>query len=357
VKILYGVTGEGMGHAIRSKVVVDHLISEKHDVELVASQRAADFLARHFPEVHRIHGLHIVSEENRVRKGKTLFSNVLAGTAALPDQIRAYFGMIEDFRPEAVITDFESWSYYFGQAHRLPVLSIDNQQLIARCRLPEEVLAGHEAEYRVVKAFIQGKLPFCDHYLITSFFYPPVRKERTSIHPPILRPEILRAEAAPGEHLLVYQTGKTHDALVEALDRSGLECRIYGMRREIKEEQVDGRLRFRPFSETTFIDDLRTARGVVASAGFTLMGECVYLHKPLLAVPLGGQFEQILNARMLERERYGMAADEVDTAVLGRFLEELPIYEEALGRYRQDGNRDLLGALDSHLDRAAAGVY
>ena len=30
------------------------------------------------------------------------------------------------------------------------------------------------------------------------------------------------------------------------------------------------------------------------------MGEAVYLRRPMLAVPVGGQFEQVLNARYLE---------------------------------------------------------
>jgi len=71
---------------------------------------------------------------------------------------------------------------------------------------------------------------------------------------------------------------------------------IYGMRRNIKEEQVEGNLRFRPFSEEVFVEDLSTARAVIASAGFTLMGECVFLHKPMLAIPIAGQFEKLLMA-------------------------------------------------------------
>ena len=43
------------------------------------------------------------------------------------------------------------------------------------------------------------------------------------------------------------------------------------MRRQIQEEQVEGNLRYRPFSEAGFIDDLATARAVIAGGGFTLM--------------------------------------------------------------------------------------
>ena len=202
---------------------------------------------------------------------------------------------------------------------------------------------------------VKAKIPGAFHYHITTFFYPPTRKPNTTLHPPILRPEILAARPEPGQHLLVYQTSTSNAALPEILKRSGRECRIYGLRRDIQSDVVDGNLRFRPFSEAGFIDDLRTATGVVASAGFTLMGEAVYLHRPMLAVPIQGQFEQVLNARYLEREGYGLAADEISDAGLGQFIERLPEFERRLATYRQDGNKDLLSSLEKTLDAAITG--
>lgn len=42
MRILYGVAGEGMGHATRSRVVIDHL-TRHHEVEVVVSGRAHDY--------------------------------------------------------------------------------------------------------------------------------------------------------------------------------------------------------------------------------------------------------------------------------------------------------------------------
>lgn len=347
-----------MGHAMRSRVVLEHLLAQGHEVEIIASGRAVEFLSERFGDVNPIHGLHIVYDENRVRRGKTFWSNVLSGAAGLPKNIAAYFELIEAFRPEAVISDFESWTYFYAKAHRLPIISIDNMQIIHRCEHPEEITVGHRTDFQIAKSFVKGKLPGCDHYLITTFFRPRIRKPKTSLHPPILRPEILAASPTEGDHLLVYQTAEGHDTLVDALRESGLECRIYGLRRGLDEEQTEGELRYMPFSETGFIDDLASARGVIASGGFTLMGEAVYLHKPMLAVPLGRQFEQVVNCRYLERLGFGMySADLEDAAVIHAFIDGIPKYREALGSYSQKGNEDLLGAIDIHLDRAAAGVY
>ena len=53
MKILYGVVGEGMGHATRSRVVLEHL-TKYHDVHIVVSGRARDYLAKRFENVHNI---------------------------------------------------------------------------------------------------------------------------------------------------------------------------------------------------------------------------------------------------------------------------------------------------------------
>jgi uncharacterized protein (TIGR00661 family) len=357
MKILYGVVGEGMGHAIRSKVVLEHLVGKGHEVEIMASGRACKLLSRRFEGVNEIHGLHMITEDNRVRRGKTLWSNVLAGVAGVPRNIGAYFELIDGFRPEVVISDFESWTYLYAKRHGLPVFSIDNMQIINRCEHPPEIWESARMSFDVTRMFVKSKLPFCDHYLITSFARPRIRKKNTSLFPPILRPEILAAVPTRGEHLLVYQTGERFEALAEILQRTGLECRVYGMRRDITEEQVEGNLRYRPFDEHTFIEDLASARAVIAAAGFTLMGEAVYLHKPMLAVPLANQFEQLLNARYLEHEGYGRSAETLDEiGAIDGFLAELSRLEDRLASYHQDGNRALLAALDEHLDRAAAGT-
>ena len=69
MRILYGVVGEGMGHAMRSGVVLDHL-TKNHEVQVVVSGRAHDYLVKRASErlsVRKIWGLNIVYEDNEVR--------------------------------------------------------------------------------------------------------------------------------------------------------------------------------------------------------------------------------------------------------------------------------------------------
>jgi len=93
---------------------------------------------------------------------------------------------------------------------------------------------------------------------------------------------------------------------------------------------------------------------VIGAGGFTLMGEAVYLHKPMLSTPLEDQFEQMLNARYLEHEGYGMWTPGFDDpTVIPRFLERVPGCAAKLGGYSQERNDALLSAVDEFLVKAA----
>lgn len=348
MRILYGVVGEGMGHATRSRVLLEHLVKH-HDVHIVVSGRARDYLAKRFENVHNIWGFTINYEGNSVKKWQTVLQNMKGAITGWPQNIRAYFDLVEKFEPDVVVSDFESFSYLFARNHRLPVVSVDNMQVINRCKHDEALLKGHEDAFEMTKAIVKSKVPGSFHYLVTTFFYPPVRKERTTLLPSILRPEILSAKSESAEHVLVYQTTPDNTVLLDALKASGRPCRIYGMRRDLKEDLVDGALTFRPFSEQTFIDDLRTSKGVIAGGGFTLMSEAVYLRKPMLSMPIEGQFEQVLNALYLQQLGYGQYAATLDADVIGSFLEKVPDCEKALQGYSQDGNKLMIAALDEQL--------
>src|SRR5260370_2808669 len=171
MRVLYGVVGEGMGHAIRSRVILDELV-KKHDVQVVVSGRAHDYLAKRgggagfagdgttpkaeassgHLSVKKIWGFTIVTEDNEVRNFRTLLENVKGAlTGGWPRNIKAYFEIADSFKPDVVISDFESWSYLYGVNHMLPVVSVDNMQIINRCRHDPEILAGQEASFQTAQ--------------------------------------------------------------------------------------------------------------------------------------------------------------------------------------------------------------
>lgn len=341
MRILYGVTGEGMGHATRSRVILEGLLAAGHQVRVVVSGRAHAFLQKCFFEregitIQEIHGLHLKYEGNALDFADSLMSNLKKAPHGLLWNVAAYSKVAEEgFDPEVVVSDFETWAYWYGLNHRLPVISIDNMQVINRCHHTDEVTGGRTRDYLIAKMAVKIKIPGAYHYLVTSFFFPPVRKRRTTLVPPILRPEILAARREPGDHVLVYQTAASNEALVPILQKLDCEFRVYGLGKDGQE----GNVRLCPFSQDGFVEDLRTARAVIAGGGFSLMGEAVHLHVPMLSVPIEGQYEQELNARYLAKFGYGAWARELDADTIVGFLDNTDAHAQALGEYTPHDNQ------------------
>lgn len=350
MRVLYGIVGEGMGHATRSRVAIEHLLASGHEVRVVVSGRAHKFLTEKLKgragvAIDEIVGINLAFDGNELDVADSLITNIEKVPDALKKNVDVYREVIGSFAAQVAISDFESFTYFFARVNRIPVISIDNMQIINRCRHDRFVTADKSFAFRVAKLAVKAKVPGAYHYLVSSFFFPQVRKPRTTLVPPILRPEILAAKRERQEHVLVYQTAATNQSLIPALKTLPHRFRVYGMGRTGEE----GNVTLCAFSEAGFVDDLRTARAVVAGGGYSLMGEAVHLHVPMLSVPIRGQYEQELNARYLQRLGYGQFVEELTADAVAAFLEKTDDMEAALAHYQPQDNRMLFACLEELL--------
>ena len=353
--ILYGVPGEGLGHATRSKVIIAWLLAEGHDVRVVSSSRAFTLLDKTFPgRVLEIKGFHLAYKELAVSKSRTIGLTLRTAPEALKTNFRQYRQLLHGFRPEVVISDFESFSYLYAKLLRVPVISIDNMQIINRTLLDVVVPEDEREHFDVARYIVRAKLPRARHYLITTFFNLPLRlryAENTTQVPSIIRPEIQAAKPTTGDYVLVYQSATTQSDLINILQQiPDQEFRVYGFNKD----EAHGNVLLRPFSEVGFIAELAGSRAVLTNGGFSLISEAVYLHKPVCAVPIPAQFEQWLNAAEIEKRGYGRHFAAITPENVTAFLGELPRFEAALAGYAQQGNEVLFGELAKQLVAAVA---
>jgi uncharacterized protein (TIGR00661 family) len=351
VKVLYGVNGEGLGHATRSDVVIGELLAD-HDVRVMASGAAFEYLHARLGHVSEVFGPSFAMEQGEIRRWASVTHTLAAARRELPGSVRRWINAVHDWRPDVVVTDFEPLSGIYARWSRTPLVCVDNIHMIDRCRHDDEILEGAHEDFRVARAVTHAMVPRAGDYVITTFFRPPLLKRRTVLVPPIVRSAVVAARPVRGDHLVVYSGGS--EALIDALRGCGVPSRVYGMRDGPRAGTTDGPVEFRPRSIDGFLEDLITARGVVTGGGFSLLSEAVYLGKPILSIPLHGQFEQVMNARYLEREGFGLCAPAVDAPALATFLERLDGYHGRLEEYAQDGNAEALAAIVERVDAAAA---
>ena len=71
MRILYGVNGEGMGHATRSEVVIEDLLAD-HEVKVMASGAAFRYLSGRLGSVNEVFGPSFAMEQGEIRRWATV---------------------------------------------------------------------------------------------------------------------------------------------------------------------------------------------------------------------------------------------------------------------------------------------
>lgn len=350
-RIFYSLCGEGLGHAIRSGVVIEYLIRQGYDLVVFASDRAYDYLSNKFENVYYIGGFNTVYEDNRVRNKKTFAYNMKDVPSDLTHNMRIMYKLARKFKPDIVVSDFEFYANLLSHILRIPLISIDNMHVLTEANYSSSPKYAKDRLFSeaVVHAFIQK----ARRTLIYSYFYPKLKNpENTKYVKPIIRDSIIELKPRVGEHILVYQTSQSNDKLLKLLkENSDKKFIIYGF----DKDERDDNLLFRKFSEKQLYDDFKDAKCVITNGGFSFITEALQLEKPILSIPVNKQFEQILNAIYVDRLGYGKHHDKITQDILDDFLENVDIYRKNIRQNydKPTSNTETLEELRNAIDEVA----
>lgn len=350
-RIIYSVCGEGMGHAIRGGVILEHL-TKKYDVLIFASDRAYEYLSKKFDNVYEIYGFNTVYKDNKVKDTQTFVKAMKTFPRDLKDNLRLLNRIAKNFKPHIVVSDFEFYASLLSNLLRIPLISLDNMHVITQCKIeyPSKYKKDKYKAEGVVRSFIVRP----ERYIITSFYAPEIKNpEKVVIFPPILRKEIMEMEGNYGDHILVYQTSQSNIRLIEILQQIPEKFIIYGFDRD----DTLGNLQFSRFNEDQFFEDMKSAKAVITNGGFTLISEALHLKKPVLSIPVKGQFEQIINAVYLEKLGYGELHPEISQESVKSFLSNLDTYQDNLKDYENGDNQALFDELDASIEKYAKKLH
>ncbi|QDU68377.1 glycosyltransferase family protein [Engelhardtia mirabilis] len=356
--IFYSMAGEGRGHATRVRTVVEHL-RERHRLILLAPGDAYDLLEPAYRgsdvEVVRIPCLRFVYDSRqRVSVGGSVVG-ALRYVGGLRRLVAELGARMRRERADLLLTDFDPGAPRAAEAVGVPYLALDHQSFMWASDL-SFLPTGLRAQARLMVPGLRAMYRRQTHTISSSFFQPdpkPGLRDVTFVGT-MLRDGLLEARPSLGEHLVAYCRRTMPTNVLEALRASPVEVRVYGL----GERLSDGPLRFRPISEEGFIEDLATCRAVVASAGNQLLGEVLFLGKPVLALPEARQSEQLINCHFLERMGGGewVAPQLLSGARLGVFLDRAPGLAGRIDRDFARGNERAVAAIEAQLEAVGAGV-
>lgn len=319
-KIIYGVAGEGFGHSSRSHLIGQKLIDAGHDVIFAASKKSLAYLKPYFGDrVKEVAGLSFAFENGRIDSFKTITLNLGKLPEANGINNILFHEIFKPFDPDLVITDFEPFSAWWAWRKDIPFISIDHEHMLTHCELDhpaQQWLPKLKAEIVTRSYYFNAAA-----YLVINFFKAEPKSSKTFVTPPIVRSIVRQFEPTEGDDILVYSSmAKDSSELLEAFTQfKDQTFIIYGYD---KAEQ-HGNCIFKKRSTEEFLSNLTNCRGVIASAGFSLLSECLYMRKKMLLMPVANQYEQMINAHYIEKLGLGIATEDLNTQAVSRFLDEL----------------------------------
>lgn len=348
--IFYSMAGEGRGHAVRARTLVERLRRD-HEITLFASDEAYEFLKTfyRFPgsdvRLVRIPGLRFHYTGRKLDLLKSIREGLAYACFRLNRIVRGMAQRIAAERPSLIITDFEPALPRAAERCGVPYISVNHQHMLLTYDLSD--LPKPLQNYAWAMSLAVRWYHWRQAETVVSSFYSPALKPRLGLKNvrqigPLIREEIAAARPATGDHVLSYLRSHASEPIVDMLVALNQPVRVYGLGARPSQGQVE----FLEIQEQRFVDDLAACRAVVSAAGNQLLGESLYLGKPFFAMPEADHHEQLINAHFLRRMGCGdfMLLEDVTVDSIRAFLNRLPEFAPGLLKTcgKLDGTGDAL---------------
>jgi len=296
-RISYFVHGRGRGHAVRTRAILPRLANENL-LRLYCAGRAYDLL-----------GEHPAAEE-------VLTCSPGRGMArAFALRLRADRQRLRAFKPHLVVSDGDGPSVNAAWSLGVPVLAVGHGLVFRHAHLPRHLSVL--ARLREMANASSSSWPALRRVLVHFTPITPVTPGTM-----VARPDLdvsLEPKGRRDDFVLAYFRDDDGIEAVERLASRGHRVLLFGRpTRHPRGVEV-----LEP-SREAFARALPRCRAVVGSAGNHLPAECAMLGLPMLALHRDGDFEQTMNARLIEEAGigFGVAFRELDDGLLRRFEHE-----------------------------------
>ncbi|MFP4614155.1 MAG: glycosyltransferase family protein [Spirochaetaceae bacterium] len=313
--LVFSCTGEGMGHAARVAALASEL-SARYRIVIFAPRNRHRFLRSHVPgaTLYDIPYFAFVKKNERVEYVRTLMHNV-DKLLRFHITVRRMSRLLRRIGPAACVSDYDPFIGFAARRLGIPVLQLNHPSIVLR----SPSLSFQAITAKLLSWFLMG---YHDKRVLCSFYNGDVG--------PIVRRSLTQRPIRRDDFFVVYLKPSYRRVVTRKLRELGItNVEIF------------------PDPKKDFVSAMARCKGVISSAGHQLMSEAIVLGKPAFVIPQRQQFEQYLNARMLEQSGYGTWAplQNLDES-LSRFISEIDFYP----RFPQRGQ--VRFSFRNELDRA-----
>ncbi|MBN2012769.1 hypothetical protein JW960_25795 [candidate division KSB1 bacterium] len=365
LKIIYGIQGEGRGHASRSLHLIHHLLDQGHSIEIFTGGDALPLLQgeslplMHVPLLRLYYGcagnLHIL---------KTAYWNfrrfwgLLTGLSL---EYRTIKQKIAAIAPDFIISDFEPFTAFIGKRLGIPVLSIDHQRQITETELPGFNLRHQRFLIFLYKLFIRILCGPSDRSIVSSFYHFPARQKTKSVFVgPFIHKMLYQLKATQGKHITIYlkESQYLRYLLPAITPISNVSFQIFS--NWVKNDQsiqFPDNVALFSIDQHVFLHSLASCQALITTAGNQVIGEAIFLGKPILAFPKIADIEQEINARALLQSGFGetFSLQSITSDQILTFISQLSHYRAIIRknvgiRLMYDGTFHTLKMIDQFIE-------
>lgn len=280
MKILYSVQATGNGHISRAMELLPHL-KNYGSVDIFLSG-ANSTLALDGTVKYRSKGLSLFYTCSGTLSYKKMFKNI--------DPLKM-FKEVRDLPVEnydLVINDFECITAMACARKKVPSVNFGHQASFLSDKTPRPEKTSKMGEW-ILKNYAKATQYIGLHFQSYDNF----------IFSPVIKSEILKAEAKDKGHITVYLPSYCDEVLKQhLLPFSDFQFEVFSHQK--KERSREGNIQYIPVTKADFNESLINCHGIITGGGFETPAEAIYLKKKLLAIPIQGQYEQQCNGAALK---------------------------------------------------------
>lgn len=335
--VLYGIQGEGRGHASRSLHIINQLMKKGCAVHVFSGGDALTLLDGRRMPINKIPIFHFYhGKKDHLSLFKTAYRNFFQFLGLIFCIGRRYNEVLQtvlQLKPDFIITDFDPYLSKIARKQGIPNLAINHQHVFLQSKFPQLNSFRKSIKLLIFKSMIKILAGKPDRIITSSFYhFAPKQNSTAKFVGPFISEPIYQQKITTGNHITVYLKDATYLNYVLPIisNLKSVRFQIFSHWKFEKIPEISSHIKLFSIDQKKFLASLATSKALITTAGNQVIGEAAFMGKPILAFPKLGDVEQEINGKALTFSGFGESVPikNLTTKRLNRFLGRIPFYQQ-----------------------------
>ena len=341
MKVVIGICGIGMGHAIRQTPVINFLLNQGAQIIVFSFGEALRYIKKTFPQIPSFDVFvpFIATNKFGVLYEKTAQHSINQSVFFYEHNFGIMQKAFDIFKgkPDFIVSDYEPVSAQFSYTTNSKLITLDQQSKFLMGFFPDIGQYGHKEEADRLRLFF----PKADKRYATSFFKVSQGKKEmdVTIIPSFVRKEIeelrvLRSKEKEKDGILVYFSSfipmkQSSEEIISILAKIKENFTIFTSQPSFLKFKgnLPKNIEIFESTTTTFITKLSKVKAVISTGGHNFLSELMFLNVPVYVCPLAN-YEQHYSAKIVHDNSFGIASEFIKQDLLNTFIENIDVFQQ-----------------------------